>query len=182
MASGSYEVVGDPSQAGLISVHEWGSLQIDPTIKERIPGITNIHLAEMALSFQEERFRPIVGTEAIDEALRQVSGGSTGVNYLVEGPSTNAVGAGVGTSGEVRRAKQVMTEQDIAIPMYLAQAYHIGRVILHARHEGIQDYVVPANLPREFRPEADQWGIRSREQWLAHEFLAVPALRILGKL
>lgn len=183
MISGNYPITGDPAAADIISMHEWGPLEPIHGTTRLDPGNVNRELAEMALGFRDQRRRPIVGTEAIHAALLEVSGGSIGVDYAVEGESSNLTGGGVGTSGEVRRTKRAMDEDGLELPLFLAQANHVGRVaVLHARKEKIYNYVIPDGLPRGFRPESSQPWIQSKGLWVVRELIGAPVLWATGRI
>lgn len=161
-----------------------GPLEVAEGPLEFDPGEVNLRLAKIARCLRNQRPRPIpiVGTLAIDEALRQVSGGAIGVDYLAEDVSVDLVGRGAGTSGEVRKTAQVMRDKGYKRPIFLAQAYHVGRVTLHARNEKIYDYVVPEGLPKSFRKDSRQPWIRNQGLWIFRELCGAPFLWAQGKV
>jgi hypothetical protein len=174
MLSGGYEAAGDPLASDIISVHEWGPCEPVPGTTSVDPGEINRQLATMALEMQVDRFRPIVGTYAISAALTQLLGQPAEVDYLVRDRS--------GTVGEIQMLLYAMEAEGYTMPALLANGRHIGRVAMHARHEGIANYVIPPNLPVGFRPESSQLGIRSLPLWIAHEALGIPLLHAKGDL
>jgi hypothetical protein len=191
MVSGEHPVVGDLGAIraiDLIAVNEWGPCEPNERTGAPDPGDVNRRLASMALEAQAMHPHPvpIVGTMAVQIALSQVSGKTVEVKYLVEDA--------VGTHGEVERTKAAMDEDKHKVVLVLAQANHAGRAALLLEHAGIQayaspdlvaaapQYVIPPNLPRGFRPESHQLGIRKKSLFVAHEVAVGPVLLALGKL
>jgi hypothetical protein len=175
--TGEYAPVGDQREADLISVHEFG-VETDGA-----PGEVNLALAWFVLNVLDVRPElQIVGTESVDRALKDVSGGSVSVHHKVEGESADALGGGLGTWGELQKVSQVMEAQGLHRPMLVGQAYHIGRVSLQAVQMGIPDFVVPSKLPATFAPESAQPWTRNRYLWAARELIGVPVLKRQGKL
>jgi hypothetical protein len=188
MSSGEHPVVGDLKAIDLIAVNEWGPCEPDERTGAPDPGDVNRQLASMALEAQANHTHPvpIVGTMAVQIALSQVSGKPVEVTYSVDDA--------VGTHGEAERTKVAMDEGRHNVVLVLAQAHHAGRAALLLEHVGIQaytssdliaaspQYVIPPNLPRGFRPESHQWGIRKRSLFVAHEIAVGPVLLALGKL
>ena len=175
--SGEYRPVGDPLEADLISVHEFG-IQTDGE-----PGAANRALAEFVLDVLDERPElQIVGTQSVARAVQEASDGTLSVHHKIEGQSVNALGGGLGTWGELQKVRQVMEAQGLYKPLLVGQAYHIGRISLQAVQAGIPDFVVPPNLPRLFAPESAQPWTRNRYLWAARELLGAPVLSRQGRL
>lgn len=180
--SGDYEPVGWPSQAEIISLHEFGSAE------DGFPGRVNLLLARFALNFQNgQGYRPpILGTRLMDDALRIESDGAIGVDYRVEdvvdGQSSTLLGAGIGTWGEALALEHVMRTEHLVRPLVVAQAWHVGRVCLQVRKAGVTDFIVPDGLPPEFAPGSEQIWTRNKHLWRIREALGVPVLRLTGKL
>jgi len=188
MFSGDHPVVGDPDAIDLIAVNEWGPCEPNERTGVLDPGDVNRRLASMALEAQAEHAHPvpIVGTMAVQIALSQVSGKTVKLEYVVDDA--------VGTHGEVERTKAAMDKHGHNVVLLLAQAHHAGRAALLFEHVGVRayespslitaspQYVVPPNLPRDFRPESRQRGIQKKSLFVAHELAVGPVLLALGKL
>jgi hypothetical protein len=175
--TGNYAPQGDPLEADLISVHEFG-VRADGE-----PSEINLALARFVLAALDERpDLQVVGTQATARALLEVSEGTVSAHHKVVGESADALGGGLGTWGELMKVRQVMEAQGLYRPLLVGQAYHIGRVGLQAIRAGITDFVVPPNSPDGFAPESSQIWTRNRFAWSARELVGAPVLRHQGKL
>jgi hypothetical protein len=167
-AFGRYEVRGNLSEADCVIGHSFGTLTSE--------GSVNRCLADFILDRAEGR--PIIADRMLANAFpveaRQV-------DCVVVGDITNAIGQGIGSWGTLVEAKQYMAREGLNKSLMVAQAHHIGRVIMQAEKLGI-DSVVPANLPDHFDTGSGQVWTRSELMWVPREVLGSLALRAQKKL
>jgi len=166
-ALGYYEVAGDPADADVVIGHSFGVL-----------GDVNYGLARFIINHAEGR--PIVADRMLVDVIEELDG-ETDIAHTVEGPVSNAAGKGVGTWGTLVEAKDFMEEQGLQRPLMVAQANHIGRVIMQAKKLGM-DAIVPADLPNYFDATSAQIWTRSLALWLPREVLGSAVLRLQKKL
>jgi hypothetical protein len=167
-ALGFYEASDNTENADIVVAHSFGTLITETSI--------NRILADLALN--QANGRPIVADRMLVNA---VPGADELFDLVVDGPITNLIGQGVGTYGVLEPTGVFMRERDLKLALMIAQARHIGRVMLQAKRLGI-DSIAPANLPSEFEPGSTQWGTRSSTEWLIREVVGAPVLKYQKKL
>jgi hypothetical protein len=167
-ALGHYEVAGDPADADLVIGNSFGTVISDHGV--------NAHLADFILRNAEGR--AIVADRMLADSFPN---GADDVDYVVEGPISNATGHGVGTWGTLVEARAFMTEHDLQRPLMVAQAHHIGRIVMQGKKLGINS-IVPADLPAYFDRDSEQLWTRSLGLWVPREVLGSLVLRAQNKL
>ncbi|MEO6513913.1 MAG: hypothetical protein ABIR37_04485 [Candidatus Saccharimonadales bacterium] len=169
-AFGYYETTGNPQDADVVIGHSFGTLT-DQTS-------ANYALAEFIA--EHAQGRPIVADKMLADAFTP---DMPKVNRMVEGEISNTFGKGTGTWGTLLRARAYMEGKGLHHPLMVAQAFHIGRVVMQAQTEKIgMDPIVPANLPRNFDSESKQIWTRSLTLWIPREVFGSFVLRDQGRL
>lgn len=166
-ALGRYEAVGNPADADCIIGHSFGTLTGE--------GSANRALANFIVENSNER--PIIADRMLVDAFPQPST----VAKIVEGSISDAVGSGVGSWGTLVSALEFMEENELNRPLMVAQAHHIGRVVMQAKKLGMES-IVPAGLPEQFDPGSDQLWTRSLGFWVPREIIGSAVLKLQGKL
>jgi hypothetical protein len=167
-ALGYYETSGNPKLADCIIGHSFGTLTGESSV--------NRALAEYILGLCEGR--PIIADRMLVEAF---PGKDEQVAHVVEGPISNLIGQGVGSWGTLVEACAYMQEHGLYLPAMVAQAHHIGRVVMQAEKLGITS-VVPPDVPRTFDGASGQIWTRSVLWWVPREIGGSLVLRAQGKL
>jgi len=170
--SGRYEPQGDPGAADCVLVCEFG------VGKNDTPGAVNEALVDFSL--REFGDLPMIMTARLRGFAEQCDP-SCLVAETVTGESSNAIGQGVGTSGELRVAKAFMEHNYLANLAVVGQAFHIGRTARQAGRIGL-DVIIPPHLPAIFDHDSEQWWTRGPARWALRESLATPMLRHKGQL
>jgi hypothetical protein len=169
--TGNYEPFGQRERAGCLVADEYAT---HVPLKEY--GIVNIALAQF-IAQESLTDLPLMLNRNIAGALSEID---PGINptLIFEGESTNTTASkGQGTYGELLQAKEYMDANGLEVPIIVAQAYHVGRVALQAKHVGIKDFVILPGLPKIFDPESDQRWTRNRGFWSLRELVGVPVLK-----
>ncbi len=170
-ALGRYEPVGNPTEVDCIIGHSFGT-SIDPESP-------NGQLATFITEFNLDSGLHVIADRTLANAFYE----DDQLTCIVDGPISNGVGQGVGTWGTFLEAVKFMKEQGLERPLLVAQAHHIGRVTMQARHPDIAlDPVVPDCLPADFDTKSDQLWTRSLPLWLMREIPGAYVLRRQGKL
>lgn len=167
-ASGRYETVGNAVDADVIIGHSFGT----STYRESPNGA----LAQFILDHEDGQ--PIV----VDRTLANAFPKSTQIDVVVEGAVSNATGTVGGSWGILVRAKEYMDEVELLQPLMVAQAFHIGRVAMQAEKIGMNNVIIPEQLPEIFDKESEQLWTRSLSLWVPREVVGSFALRSQGKL
>jgi hypothetical protein len=121
--------------------------------------------------------RPIVADRMLADSFPE----PFEVAKIVEGPISDAAGNGVGSWGTLVAALEFMKENALHRPLMVAQAHHIGRVVMQAKKLGMES-IVPPDLPRQFDPASNQVWTRSLGFWVPREVIGSAVLKLQGKL
>ena len=167
-AFGHYEAVGNPAYADCVIGHSFG------TLTER--GSVNRALAEYILEHGDDR--PVIADRMLVDAFPNRD---EDVEKVVEGPISNGRGQGVGTWGTLVEAKAYMEREGLKRPLMVAQAYHIGRVVMQSHKLGM-DPIVPSDPPSFFDRDSEQRWTRSLGMWVPREVIGSLVLRAQKKL
>lgn len=168
-ALGHYQPVGNPADADCVIGHSFGTSQG--------LGSPNYVLAQFIAGCAE-------GREVFaDKNLADVLPPDVWVGDSEKGTISTSFGGGTGTWGSLEHAKDWMTDRGYETALMVAQADHIGRVVMQAQHPKIDiDCIVPPGLPEIWDPESTQWWTRSKRLWVPHEVIGSFALAVGGKL
>jgi hypothetical protein len=168
-ATGHYERVGNPADADVIVGHSFGT----STHSESPNGA----LAQFILD--NENGQPIV----VDRTLADAFPKSKLLDVVIDGAVSNSIGTVGGSWGILVSAKEYMDESELAQPLMVAQAFHIGRVAMQAERVGMHHVIIPEGLPTIFDTECKQqpWT-RSVSQWVPREVVGSLVLRSQGRL
>lgn len=164
----SYEAIGDINDADCVIGHSFGT-SIDTES-------VNAQLAVQMLLYQNGR--PMIADRTLVNAMPD---NDTNMAYIVEGEVTNLKAQGVGTWGTLVEAHEYMEENGLQLPLMIAQAFHIKRVIKQAAKLGITS-VAPANLPKDFDKQSEQLWTRSAALWIPFNALGSLLLKHRGQL
>ena len=167
-ATGHYEQAGNPDDADIIVGHSFGT--------STHPESPNGALARFILDTEDGR--PIV----VDRTLAQAFPKSHLVDVVVDGAVSNATGSMGGSWETLKVAKEHMGQVGLERPLMIAQAFHIGRVAMQAERIGMDNIIVPANLPTVFDKGSEQAWTRSAALWVPREVVGSWVLRYQGKL
>jgi hypothetical protein len=167
-AFGHYDAVGNPDEADVIIGHSFGTRTGE--------GSPNRSIAEFTIVHSDGR--PILADRTLVNAFPNRD---EQVDHVVEGPTSNIVGQGVGAWGTLVEAKKFMNQEGLGNALMVGHAYHIGRILMQAKKLGIRS-IVPANLPRDFDPESEQLWTRWPSMWVPREVIGSLVLRLQGKL
>lgn len=92
-------------------------------------GSVNHQLAEIMVAIAGNR--PMIAGRTLVDALPD---GDNLMAHVVEGQRTNIRAKGVGTWGTLVGAQRYMDTHGLGLPLMVAQAYHIGRVVRQAKN------------------------------------------------
>jgi len=167
-AIGRYETAGNITDADVIIGHSFGT----STHRDSPNGA----LAQFILDHDDGQ--PIV----VDRTLADAFPRSTLIDVIVEGAVSNTIGTVGGSWGTLVRAKEYMDTTELSQPLMVAQAFHIGRVAMQAKKIGMNNVIIPEELPEIFDPESEQLWTRSLGLWVPREVLGSFVLRSQGRL
>lgn len=167
-ALGHYETIGNPADADVVIGHSFGTSTDEASV--------NRALADFIL--QHADGRPIVADRTLVDAF---PAGGRDVKRIFEGPVSDSLGQGAGSWGALVDAKVYMDGKGLRSALMVAQAHHIGRVVMQAKKLGIESIVLP-DLPARFDPSSEQRCTRSLGMWVPREVLGSLVLRSQNKL
>lgn len=168
--NGKYTARGNPLEADCVIGQSFGA-------REQGPGYVNELLAEFVVKNCANDLPLLVQTE-IAQAL------PTEVNpvLVVEGVPSTKSGGELDSWAVLEQCHEYMQAHNLQRPLLVAQAFHVGRVAVQARKQGINGVIVPQGLPREFDPESLQKWTTSQAEWAKRELPGLVYLAFTGKL
>lgn len=69
----------------------------------------------------------------------------------------------------------------VSVVLLVAQAFHVGRVTLQAKKQGMNGLIVPPGLPREFDPNSLQKWTTSQRAWVMRELPGIAFLKFVSR-
>jgi hypothetical protein len=167
-ATGRYTEIGNLYEADCIIGQSYG-------VGENGPGYVNELLAKFIVDNTTEI--PMLLQNEIAEALPESSRKPA---LIIEGIPSTFSGGEVDSWEVLKYSHVFMKKNGLSRPLIVAQAFHVGRVTLQAKKQGMAGLIVPAGLPREFDPNSVQPWTRSQEKWAKRELLGIPYLRLVS--
>ena len=165
--SGNYSPQGNVAEADCVIGHEFAY---------RENGFGNVN--ELLAEFIANRFShlPLFLNHNIAGAIHTIDPVIT-PEAIFSGKSVDyTANSGEGTWGELMQARSLMNEQKFNKPVLVAQAYHVGRIVLQAKLLDMEP-IAPEGLPADFDPESEQIWTRGPIAWAIREALGAPVLR-----
>jgi len=166
--TGTYEVIGNPMNADCVIGQSFGA-------SEHGPGAANIHLASFILDNCQGR--PLILQSEIADAVM----GAAPVACVVQGKPSTAGGGELDSWRVLEEAADYMKQNQFSRPLLVAHAYHVGRVAMQAKRQGLEP-IVPPGLPRAFDAKSTQPWTRNPRSWAAREIPGLAYLRFKGRL
>jgi len=166
--TGNYEVIGNPAAADCIIGQSFGA-------SEYGPGPVNAHLAYFILEHCADR--PLI----LQNEIAEIVSDTAPVAHVVEGSPSTMGGGELDSWRVLEAAAGYMEQHQLSRPLLVAQAYHVGRVTLQAKKQGLSP-IVPADLPRLFDHHSTQPWTRSARAWRMRELPGLAYLKLRGKL
>lgn len=167
-AFGKYHPAGELGDADIIIGHSFGT----STHRESPNGAIARYIQAI------EQGQPVL----VDRTLADAFPRSAQPDVVVEGALSNTMGSVGGSWGILVEAKRYMDEEQLAHPLMVAQAFHIGRVAMQAAKAGMENIIIPEDLPRGFDAESEQRWTRSLGLWVPREVIGSLALKHQGRL
>lgn len=165
-ATGKYTKIGNPYEADCVIGQSFGAA-------EHGPGYVNELLAKYIVENTTEGL-PLLLQNEIAAALPEDFPKPA---LIVEGKPSTAAGDELDTWGVLQQVYAYMKENNLHRPLLVAQAFHIGRVTLQAKTQGMHGLIVPAGLPREFDPNSIQKWTTTQMEWAKREIPGIPILK-----
>ncbi len=169
---GNYAPRGNISEADCIIGQSFGA-------REQEPGYVNELLAAYITSLSARIDVPLLVQQEITSALPQSAPRPA---LVIEGRPSTSTGSELDSWEVLRQSHNYMKEHGLERPLLVAQAFHIGRVTLQAIKQGMEDPIVPPNLPREFDRESSQLWTRCAALWVPRELAGMIYLKANHKL
>lgn len=169
-ATGHYTETGNPQEADCVIGQSFGAA-------EHGPGYVNELLAQYIVEKTGLK-RPLLLQHEIAAALPS---GSPKSALIIEGNPSTAAGGELDSWAVLEQAHDYMKEHGLSRPLLVAQAFHVGRVALQAKKQGINGCIVPAGLPREFDPDSTQKWTTSQINWAMRELPGIPYLKFVAQ-
>ena len=167
-AIGHYEPTGKTEDAEVILGHSFGT-----SIHPKSP---NGAIAQYILDHQDGQ--QIV----VDQTLADAFPSSTRLDLIVEGEISNTIGSVGGTWSVLIKGKEYMDANELTNALIVAQKLHVGRVAMQAVKAGIENIIVPGDLPAILDIDSEQLFTRSEWLWVPREVLGSYILRLQHKL
>lgn len=167
--TGEYAPVGDPQKADCVIGQSFGA-------SEHGPGYVNELLAKYIVDNVCTNV-PLILQNEIAAAMPN----NRKPVFSIEGAPSTLTGGGLNSLAAIEQANIYMKENGLEQPLFIAQAYHIGRVAMLATNLGINP-IIPENLPTEFDPESTQIWTRNKYLWIPRELAVISYLKAKQKL
>jgi hypothetical protein len=170
---GNYELVGAVDDARIVTAHEFA-------VPRTGNGVFHEKMAEYIARDVRLMALPKKLNHFVAAALIELE---PGIQVdIFDGISTDMVGNGEGTQGEVTQLKaHMLTEFGQVVPsVHIGHARHIGRVVAQSRVQGLEPITLEG-YPDGFDPESIQGHVHGPWIWGLHELIGVPYLHVAGK-
>jgi len=168
-ATGKYTEIGHPAEADCVIGQSFGA-------SEQGPGYVNELLAKYITDNAYDSL-PLLLQSEIALALPE---NSPSPALVVEGKPSTSSGGELDSWAVLQQAHEFMKENDLRRPLLVAQAYHVGRVTLQAKKQGMSGLIVPRGLPNEFDPDSMQPWTTSRINWAMREIPGIAYLKLVS--
>lgn len=164
--TGRYTEIGNPYEADCVIGQSFG-------VGEHGPGYVNELLAKYIVEKTSEGL-PLLLQNEIAAALPEETSAPA---LVVVGQPSTAAGDELDSWTVLQQAHTFMRENALSRPLLVAQAFHVGRVTLQAKSQGMNKLIVPSGLPREFDPTSRQKWTTNRKDWAKREIPGIPYLK-----
>lgn len=164
-ATGRYTEIGNPEEADCVIGQSFGAAENGPgyvnellasyIIEKTVEGLPLLLQSEIAAALPDE-YKPAL---------------------VVKGKPSTSTGDELDSWAVLQRAHIYMKENDLSRPLLVAQAFHVGRVALQAKKQGMNGLIVPAGLPRDFDPNSIQKWTTNQKDWAKREIPGIPYLK-----
>lgn len=159
--TGLYTPVGNLLEADCVIGQSFGA-------SEKYPGSVNESLAQYIVAHTTGL--PLLLQQEIAEALPE---DELHPALVIRGNPSTSFGGGLTTWEVLQISGRYMESAGLSRPLLVAQAFHVGRVAMQAKRQGLTGLIVPAGLPTDFDPNSIQPWTRSRGRWVRRELLGI---------
>lgn len=167
--TGKYNQIGNPKEADCVIGFSFGAAEQDP-------GYVNKLLAEY-ICHRTSPELPLILQNEIADALPKICSRKPALK--IEGQPSTISGQGLDSWEVLRRSFGYMKDKNIQRPLLIAQAYHVGRIALQAKKQGMDKMIVPEDLPDKFDPNSIQPWTTNRTKWAKREIIGLPYLKFM---